>query len=592
MRGVWDNKFVLADNSGPIVLFMLSIFLFFSTPAVAASGSSEISWFEMIFKLLGGLAIFLFGMDMMADGLKRVAGDKMKDILARLTTNRFAGLLTGAFVTAVIQSSSVTTVILVGFVTTGLMSLAQAVGVILGANIGTTITAQIVAFKVTKYALLLVAGGFGFMFIAKKDLIKNYGLLIMGLGLIFFGMGIMSDAMRPLRDYQPFIDLMATVANPLIGITVAALFTGLVQSSSATLGVIIALALQGLITLEAGIALALGANIGTCVTAGLAAIGKPREAVRVAVGHVAFNVIGVLIIVWFIGPLADFIREISPVDGDLIGAARLAAETPRQIANAHTLFNIAVGFLFLPFLGPFARLCEWFVKDKPLVEEVLVTPKYLDDNLLNTPTFALENARFEMIRMGKRVGKMVRRILPAALSGSAKELEEIADLDNKVDALYAYIIDYLGKVSVKKLSDSENQTLMKLFDVVHQIEEIGDIIESQMVTMGLQRIEEDIRVSDETMKKIMGYHERVYEAFELTLLALKDQDPAHAKKVRSMKQDLARLAEESARHEVGRLTADAPNRLSTFTREMETLDYLTDIFRRCRRIAKIGLVKK
>ena len=574
-------------------VFLASLFLMFlAFPAYAQGTDAGIDWFQMAIQLFGGLAIFLFGMDMMANALKRVAGEKMKEILSRLTSNRFAGLFTGAFVTAVIQSSSVTTVILVGFVTTGLMSLAQAVGVILGANIGTTITAQIVAFKVTKYALFLVAGGFATMFAAKKDKIKQYGLLVMGLGLIFFGMGIMSAGMKPLRTYEPFIDLMGTVSNPLIGIAVAALFTGLVQSSSATMGVVIALALQGLITLEAGIAMALGANVGTCVTAGLAAIGKPREAVRVAFAHVAFNVIGVLIIVWFIGPLADLVRAISPVDGQLEGAERLAAETPRQIANAHSIFNIAVAVLFLPFLAPFARLCEWVVKDKPLEEELIIKPKYLEKNLLSTPTFALEGARFEIIRLGKRVSKMLKKILPAALSGTADELEEIANMDDKVDALFAHIINYLGQISVRKLSESENKTLMRLFDIVQQLEEIGDIIESRMVMLGLRRIEDNIKVSDATLKKINSYHERVVEALDLMLLALKEQDPAHVKKIRSMKQDLARLAEESARHEVGRLTADAPNRLNTYSREIETLDQLSAIFRRCRRISKIAIFQK
>jgi len=252
----------------------------------------------MAIQLAGGLAIFLYGMDKMADALKMVAGDRMRDILGRLTTNRFMGVLTGAGVTAVIQSSSVTTVMLVSFVAADLMSLTQAIGVIFGANIGTTITAQIIAFKVTKWALLLVAVGFVMEFVGKKEKIRTYGSLIMGLGLIFFGLAVMSAGMKPLRTYEPFIDLMQNVSNPAVGILIALIFTALVQSSSATTDVIIALATQGLITLEAGIALAFGANIGTCVTAGLAAIGKPREAVRVAVAHVTFNIAGVLLVVW------------------------------------------------------------------------------------------------------------------------------------------------------------------------------------------------------------------------------------------------------------------------------------------------------
>ncbi len=248
-------------------------------PVLAADDAQQVAWAAMGMNLFGGLAIFLFGMDQMSDALKAVAGERMKVVLAKLTTNRFMGAITGAFVTAVIQSSSVTTVLVVGFITAGLMSLAQSIGVIMGANIGTTITAQIVAFKVTKAALLMVAVGFTMMFFSHQDRIKQYGAMLMGLGLVFFGMAVMSDAMKPLRSYQPFLDLMVTMENPLVGILIAAAFTGLIQSSSATTAIVIVMATQGFITLPAGIALAFGANIGTCVTALLASIGKPREAV-------------------------------------------------------------------------------------------------------------------------------------------------------------------------------------------------------------------------------------------------------------------------------------------------------------------------
>jgi phosphate:Na+ symporter len=278
------------------------------------------------------------------------------------------------------------------------MTLPQAIGVSLGADIGTTVTAQIVAFKVEKYALLLVAVGFLFIFTGKTDEREQYGHLIMGLGLIFFGMGVMSEGMEPLRSYQPFIDLMQNVSNPLIGILVATLFTGLVQSSSATMGVVIALALQGLITLEAGIALALGANIGTCVTAGLAAIGKPPDAVRVAVAHVTFKIVGVLLILPFIPAFADFVRSISPMAAaGVTGADRLAAETPRQIANAHTVFNVGIALLFLPFADFFARFCRWVVPDRPAKEVTIVTAKYLDKPLIGTPTLALDRVRLPTV---------------------------------------------------------------------------------------------------------------------------------------------------------------------------------------------------
>ncbi|MES9888733.1 MAG: Na/Pi symporter, partial [Candidatus Sedimenticola sp. 6PFRAG1] len=229
---------------------------FTALPSFAATENTQVmEWGVMGMKLFGGLALFLFGMEQMAESLKAVAGDRMKKILAKLTANRMMGAITGAFVTAIIQSSSVTTVLVVGFISAGLMSLSQSVGIIMGANIGTTITAQIVAFKVTKAALLMIGVGFSMLFISKNDRIKQYGTMLMGLGLVFYGMSVMSDAMRPLRSYQPFLDLMVQMENPLIGIMVAAAFTGLIQSSSATTGIVIVMATQGLITLPAGIAL-------------------------------------------------------------------------------------------------------------------------------------------------------------------------------------------------------------------------------------------------------------------------------------------------------------------------------------------------
>ena len=249
--------------------------------------------FELWAGLFGGLALFLFGMDVMTQALKSAAGDYMKDILGKLTRNRFVGVGMGAFVTAIIQSSSVTTVILVGFISAGLMSMSQSVAVIIGANIGTTITAQILAFKVTKIALPLIAGGFLMSFTAKRENWRQIGMIILGLGLVFYGMSIMSTALNPLRSYDPFIQFMISMQNPLLGAAVGALFTAVVQSSSATTGILIVMASQGLIGLESAIAIALGANIGTCVTAGLATIGKPREAVRAAVVHTLFQRAGV-----------------------------------------------------------------------------------------------------------------------------------------------------------------------------------------------------------------------------------------------------------------------------------------------------------
>ena len=299
--------------------------------------------------LFGGLALFLFGMDLLTRALKVVAGDRMKDILAKLTSNRFVGALTGAVVTAIVNSSSVTTVIMVGFVSAGLLSMAQCVGVIMGANIGSTMTAQILAFKVSKIALPMVTAGFLVWFLAKGKKTKQYGSAVLGLGLVFYGMFVMSNAMRPLRDYEPFLDLMKAVDLRILAVIIGAVFTAIIQSSAATTGIVIVMAGQGLLKLEAAIALALGANIGTCATAGLAVIGKPREAVRAAVVHVLFNIAGVALWFAFVPELAALVRSISG------GGASAAEAAPRQIANAHTIFNIANTLIFIGFTSQTIR---------------------------------------------------------------------------------------------------------------------------------------------------------------------------------------------------------------------------------------------
>ncbi len=286
----------------------------FNIIVVSSPTSDEISWGFMIIGLCGGLALFLYGMEQMSEGLKKSAGNKMRSILSALTNNRIVGAVVGAFVTTVIQSSSATTVMLVSFVQAGLMSFAQSLGVILGADIGTTITAQLIAFKLTDYALLLIAVGFVMRTFGKGDNIRNIGEVLLGFGVLFYGMKLMSDAMKPLRTYAEFINLMKGLENPLLGLLVGTVFTALIQSSSAFTGIVIVMAQQGLITLDAGIPLVFGANIGTCITAGFASIGTSREAKRVALAHVLFKVCGVTLFIFWIPTFVDIIQAIPTPD--------------------------------------------------------------------------------------------------------------------------------------------------------------------------------------------------------------------------------------------------------------------------------------
>ncbi len=555
-------------------------------PVLAADDAQQVAWAAMGMNLFGGLAIFLFGMDQMSDALKAVAGERMKVVLAKLTTNRFMGAITGAFVTAVIQSSSVTTVLVVGFITAGLMSLAQSIGVIMGANIGTTVTAQIVAFKVTKAALLMVAVGFTMMFFSHQDRIKQYGAMLMGLGLVFFGMAVMSDAMKPLRSYQPFLDLMVTMENPLVGILIAAAFTGLIQSSSATTAIVIVMATQGFITLPAGIALAFGANIGTCVTALLASIGKPREAVRAAAVHILFNVFGVLIWLGFIDYLAAFVTLISPTSEGLSGTEKLASEAPRQIANAHTVFNVANTFIFIWFTGPMARLVERLVPDKPLDEKVIVKAKYLAEELLETPSLALERARLEIGHMGEVVMRMVGEMMPAVTAGDRASLKEVAKIDDAVDILYGEIVSFLGEISRKPLNDKQMSEFMKLMDSVKDLENIGDIIETDLVALGQKRIEQGVMVSAQTQDVLNALHAEVSKAVAQAIDAVTQEDQHKAQEVIAAKLDITKLVEAAERHQAKRLIAEEPGRLQAYAVEVDIIEKLRRIYYYAKRIAK------
>jgi phosphate:Na+ symporter len=511
----------------------------------------------------------------------------MKGILSKLTSNRFMGAATGAFVTAIIQSSSVTTVLVVGFITAGLMTFAQSIGVIMGANIGTTVTAQIVAFKVTKAALLMIGVGFTMLFIAKHERIKQYGGMIMGLGLVFFGMSIMSDAMKPLRTYQPFLDLMISMESPLVGILVAAAFTGLIQSSSATTGIVIVMASQGFITLPAGIALAFGANIGTCVTAMLASIGKPKEAIRAAMVHVVFNVSGVLLWVMFIPQLADFVISFSPTHPELAGIERLGAETPRQIANAHTIFNIANTLIFIWFTSQMARFIEWLIPDRLIEEEgIAVSAKYLDEELLTTPSLALDRVRLEVLHMGERVQEMLKKIMPAIINGNREQLNAVAQLDDEVDILYEQIIDYLGRISKQSLTDQQTQELLDLMEAVGDLENIGDTIETNLVVLGQERISSGFSISEPTKVMLQGFQRVVIKAVDGAVQAVSQTNTEVAHAVVAMKEEITALGNSATQHQAARLVAEEPNRIAAYTTEVDIIEKQKRIYYFAKRMAK------
>jgi len=553
------------------------------------TGASPIEWIELGMGLFGGLALFLLGMDLMTKGLRAAAGEGLKTILAKLTRNRVYGALTGALVTAVLNSSSVTTVLMVGFVTAGLMSLSQSIGVIMGANIGSTITAQIVAFNVTQYALGMIAIGFAAMFGGTSGRIRQIGSMILGLGLIFFGMGVMGQAMEPLRSYPPFLDAMTRMEHPLLGILVAAFFTGLIQSSAATTGIVIVMASEGLVSLPAGIALALGANIGTCVTAVLAAIGKPAEARRAAVVHVLFNVAGVLLWLPFIDQLAEFVRWLSPAHPEIDLTQRMAAETPRQIANAHTTFNIVNTLVFLPFTGTIAALVKRVVSDRPVEQDAAVAPLYLDDELLSTPTLALERVRLELGHQGTIVREMLHRVRRAFNSGLRADLEEVVAMDEQVDTLQKHILHYLGRIRRSPLIEAESDDFIAVMSASDYLESIGDTIETNLVEAGQKMINRGIAPSETAEELLDQLYTSVDRGLEAAIRGIRDDDPGAAREVLALKPEIALRLERALQHQAVRLGAQDPKRPTIFRVEMAIGDGLKRIYTLSKRIAKMSL---
>jgi phosphate:Na+ symporter len=573
---IMSNKPCIAP--GIILMTLAAVLLPTGTLFAADQDEQTISWFMLIVGMLGGLAFFLYGMEKMSEGMKRSAGNKMRFILATLTRNRFIALVVGAFVTMVIQSSSATTVMLVSFVQAQLMTFVQSLGVILGANIGTTITAQMVAFKLTDYALLMIAAGFGLRMLGKSDRIKSIGDILLGFGILFYGMKLMSDTMKPLRTYPEFIQIMEGLENPVMGILAGAAFTALVQSSSASTGVVIVLAQQGLITLEAGIPIILGANIGTCVTAGLASIGTAREAKRVALAHVFFNVGGVLLFIFWIPQFADLVRSI---------AATFGSGTARQIANAHTIFNITVGLFFLPFIGLFADLILRILPNKPRPKGIDPVTWHLDDALISTPAIALQLASAEIARMAKILGRMHRAAMIPFISDKPQRdaiypeqltlLQGIAMREKKINFLEERIRRYLLDISRQELAEGQGTEVNALISLLDSMEKIGDVITRQIVPLLKKKDRIGVDLSKEGKEELILYHEKVGKQLDRLNQMMTKMDVSLAKKVKKKKTRYAHFDSRLRRHHLERMLAMKEASVETHSIHMELMDALNQI---------------
>jgi phosphate:Na+ symporter len=529
----------------------------------------------MTIELLGGLALFLYGMEKMTDGLKAAAGKQMNTLLAKLTGNPVLGAITGAIVTAVIQSSSVTTVLVVGFVSAGLMTLVQSVGVIFGANVGTTVTAQIVAFNTTALAFPLIAIGFLMTFVWKQGVARHYGAMLMGLGLIFYGMAAMGAAMSPLRTHAGFAELLQSLQNPFLGMLAGAVFTALVQSSSATIGLAVVMATQGLLSLPAGIAILFGAKIGTGITAVLAAIGKPQDAKRAAVVHVLFNVVGALIWLPFIPQIAWVAEMVSPVADHLQGVERLAEEVPRQIANAATIWATANTVMFLPFAALFAKLATKIIPDRPIEERAIIRPKYLDEELIRVPSMALERARMELGHMGELTEAMLAKLKSAF---AARDLSELSRQYDQIVVLREAVLAYLQHVGRSELSDAEADEHARLVAATGDIENMSAAISRELAPLARTLKEAEITPSEETNELLERLFNTIQESAHSALRALVQGDERAAQAVVANRGAILDLSSELQRQQSARLAQDDPDRLLKHRVQLEILDKLRRIY--------------
>ena len=559
--------------------------------------SDGISWSFMIIGLFGGLALFLYGMEKMSEGMKKSTGNKMRSILSALTNNRIIGLFVGAFVTMVIQSSSATTVMLVSFVQADLMSFAQSLGVILGADIGTTITAQLIAFKLTDYALLMIAIGFSLRMFGKNDNLKNIGEVLLGFGILFYGMKLMSDAMSPLRTWPEFINIMKGLENPFLGLLIGAAFTALIQSSSAFTGIVIVLAQQGLITLEAGIPLVFGANIGTCITAGLASIGTSREAKRVALAHVLFKVVGVLLFIFWIPAFANIIHTI---------AAKFGSDTARQIANAHTIFNVSLALFFLPLVAIFSRLLMKILPPEEKLQGVIPMTWHLDESMIETPEFAIDLARTEISRMANILGRMLRAIIVPFISDPKlinrdvyhKEeagllVEEIPTRDEifpqltllegidmreeKIDFLDEKVGDYLIQVARQELSDKQAAEVYSMISIANDMESIGDIIHRNMLPLLAKKQKLIADFSEEGKEELMIYHVKVCKQISRLKEAFTERNMETAQRIMAKEAKYLDLETKYRLRHLERLHQARQESLQTHEIHVELMDLLKQI---------------
>ena len=496
--------------------------------------------------IMGGLGLFLYGMNLMGDGLQKSAGSKLKRIIELLTSNVIMGVLVGMVVTMVIQSSSATTVMVVGFVNAGIMSLTQAIGVIMGANIGTTITAQLVSLDVDFLAPVALGIGIVIYMFSNKPKHKNIAEILIGFGILFTGMDFMKEAVKPLAGYQGFTDMLLSFGHhPILGVLMGFAITAIVQSSSASMGMLIALASQGLIPITAALPILYGENIGTCVTSLISSIGASRNARRAAIMHLTFNVLGSMIFMFILSkPIVAIVTAIDPTDA------------ARQIANAHTLFNILNVIVLLPFNKLIVKLALKLVPETKGEQDDDKVVKYIDDRMIETPSIALANIVKETLRMGEKSKESLNAAMDGIVDKSKEKIELSFKRDKLINELQKSILNYLLKLSKASLNEDSRETVDALFNTVNDIERIGDHAEN-IAELAKDIVDLEISFSDVGIGELKDMYNKVVSTYTYALEAMRTSNVELACKVIKMEEQVDMMEKSCRANHMNRLNSSS-----------------------------------
>lgn len=510
---------------------------------------------EVIFVFAGGLGMFLFGMNMMGDGLQKSAGNKLKRLLGYLTSNRLMAILVGIIVTGIIQSSSATTVMVVGFVNAGIMNLLQATGIIMGANIGTTVTSWLVSMsewsallKPDFFAPILIAAGAFITLLCKDKKKKDIAEIVIGLGLLFIGLKFMSDIIKPYAQAEDSIFINAFIVlgkNPLLGIITGAVVTAIIQSSSASVGILQTLAMAGVVNWQSAVFITLGQNIGTCITAMISGIGASKTAKRAAIIHLSFNVLGAVIF----GTVMFFVFRIQPE----YASSHISST---QISIFHTIFNLTNTIILFPFAKSLVKLSGLFIDDSKVeysTDEIQITLRHLDERILETPSFAVQNVIKEVVHMGEITLNNTKEAIDALLNNDEEKAKKVFEVEKVIDAHQKVINEYLVKVSNLSLTEKQKKVINSLFHTVSNIERVGDHADN-LAELAVEKVNKDLYLSDEAYSELKEICNIALESFEYAIKSRASENMDLVKKVAQMEKTVDKLKDELRQKHIERLS--------------------------------------